>query len=203
MIQADVPSPVDLRKMSDAKEWESSAMQRPFRKEFFEAFTNELQQLNKASLHVLELGSGPGFLAQHLLSNIDGLTMTLLDFSPAMHELAQKRIGKNVEHIKFIERSFKETAWPDDLGKFDAVITNQAVHELRHKRYATTLHEQVRPLLIDGGIYLVCDHYCGEDGMKNDQLYMTIVESRECLIEAGYQVTEILVKGGRVLNRAT
>ena len=203
MIDADVPSPVDLRKMSAAKEWESLAMQRPFRMDFFEAFTNELQQLNKASLHVLELGSGPGFLAHHLLSDVAGLTITLLDFSPAMHELARKRVGKKVGHVKFIERSFKETSWSEGLGKFDAVITNQAVHELQHKRYATTLHEQVRPLLIDGGIYLVCDHYCGEDGMKNDQLYMTIVESRECLMQAGYRVTEILVKGGRVLNRAT
>jgi predicted methyltransferase len=43
-------------------------------------------------------------------------------------------------------------------------MTNQAVHELRHKRHARELHRQVARLLTPGGSYLVCDHFCGPGG---------------------------------------
>ena len=72
------------------------------------------------------------------------------------------------------------------LSRFDAVATMQAVHELRHKSRAEGLHRQARALLAPGGVYLVCDHYLGPDGMSNDQLYMTVSEQRECIERAGY-----------------
>ena len=203
MDQADVPSPIDLKNSSDAKEWERTAMDRPFRLEFFDQFSRELQKLSKHNMNVLELGSGPGFLADYLLKDIPDLQITLLDFSAAMHELALVRIGKNIERVKFVERNFKEEKWNVGLEKYDAVITNQAIHELRHKRYAQALHEQVRPLLKSNALYLVCDHYCGEGGLNNGQLYMTINESRESLVKAGFNVQEVFIKGGRILNCAT
>lgn len=201
--QDDVPSPIDLRRMSDALEWEQKAMLRPYRQDFFQSFINELRQINLPLIRVLELGSGPGFLAHYILSNLFNVEMTLLDFSPAMHQLARQRLIDHIHRVKFVEQNFKEADWYHDLGKFDAVITLQAVHELRHKRHATALHQQVRSLLSDNGIYLVCDHFYGEGGMDNDQLFMTLEEQRESLELAGYEVEEILVKGGRALYRAS
>ena len=199
----DVPSPIDFRDKVDAKEWESTAMDRPFRLEFFDQFLLELKKLNKPTLNVLELGSGPGFLARHLLNRLPNFTLTLLDFSSAMHELAYDRLKDHLNRVTFIKKSFKDTHWANDLGQFDAVITNQAVHELRHKSYAQALHEQVKPLLNISGVYLVCDHYLEFGSQKNDQLYMNLEEHTNSLHNAGYKTHEVLVKGGRVLNRAT
>jgi hypothetical protein len=43
MSTVDVPSPIDLRLMSDALEWERTAMRkRPWRVEFFSMFAEEL-----------------------------------------------------------------------------------------------------------------------------------------------------------------
>ena len=78
----------------------------------------------------------------------------------------------------------------------------QAIHELRHKAHASRLHSQVRKVLKPGGAYLVCDHYVGEDGMTNDQLYMTVAEQRAALEAAGFAVTEMLRMRGLVLHRA-
>lgn len=79
----------------------------------------------------------------------------------------------------------------------------QAVHELRHKRHASALHQQVKPLLQGTGSYLVCDHYVGEDGMRNDQLYMSVAEQRQALLAAGFpNVAEVKRKGGLVLHSA-
>ncbi|WP_338846957.1 class I SAM-dependent methyltransferase [Massilia sp. W12] len=199
----DVPSPIDLRKLDDAREWESKAMVvRPWRTEFFAEFHKQLARIS--AQRILELGSGPGFLCAALLEANPAYEYSALDFSAAMHTLARNRLGARAEQVRFIERSFKEPDWAQGLGEFDAVITNQAVHELRHKAYATGLHRQVRAVLKPGAAYLVCDHYVGEDGMKNDQLYMTIEEQRNALLEAGFtSVAAVLVKGGLALHCAS
>lgn len=197
----DVPSPIDLRLMSDARPWAEAALaKRPVRPEFFDAFAREI---GRDGARVLELGSGPGFLAEHLLRAWPGLEYTALDFSPAMHQLAAERLGERAARVRFVERSFRAPAWVDGLGPFDVVVTHQAVHELRHKDHASGLHARVRPLLAAGGRYLVCDHYLGGDGLSNDQLYMTADQQREALLRAGFaSVDAVLVKGGLALHRA-
>jgi len=145
MIPADVPSPIDLQNMDDARDWERTAM----------------------------------------------------------HDLARKWLAPVLDRVNFIERNFKQPGWEQGLGTFDAVITLQAVHELRHKRYAGALHAAVKSLLVGDGVYLMCDHFCGEGGMANDQLYMTLEEHRESLFNAGFVIHTVLNKCGRVLYRAT
>lgn len=200
---ADVPSPIDLRSMEDARQWAESAMsKRPWRTEFFAAFAVVIESASAA--RVLELGSGPGFLAEHLLSSHTALRYVALDFSAAMHELAAQRLGKLTGRVQFVERNFREAAWPDGLGQFGFVVTNQAVHELRHKRHASMLHTQVKQVLQPGGAYLVCDHFFGEGGMSNDQLYMSVAEQRQALLDAGFgSVEQVMLKGGLVLHHAT
>lgn len=203
-MQVDVPSPIDLRLLSDALEWEQSAMaKRPWRAEFFERFAHEIASASPPVHRVLELGSGPGFLAQHLLQTLSHISYVLLDFSGAMHQLAMARLDALASRAQFVKRSFKERNWPEGLGVFDCVVTHQAVHELRHKRHASELHTQVRSVLTPDGTYLVCDHFVGEGGMKNDQLYMSPKEQGEALVSAGFsQVKLLMVKGGLVLHHA-
>jgi SAM-dependent methyltransferase len=202
----DVPSPIDLREMSDAVDWESTAMQkRPWRTEFFDAFALEIQTgALMHSVRILELGSGPGFLAKHLLDRVSTIDQYVaLDFSAAMHQLAVQRLGERASSVEFVERSFLEPNWHDGLGKFDFVVTHQAVHELRHKSRASSLHTKVIELLKTSGAYLVCDHFAGEGGMKNNDLYMTVREQAQALNESGFpSVARLLEKGGLVLHRA-
>ena len=202
----DVPSPIDLRTLPDALEWESTAMQkRPWRTEFFEAFAKQIEPVSDAgTVDVLELGSGPGFLAKHLLDGLPSISRYVaLDFSPAMHQLARTRLGVQVARVEFVERSFLQPEWPQGLGKFDFVITHQAVHELRHKKYASTLHAQVVRLLKPAGKYLVCDHFAGVHGMQNTELYMGIEGQSDALIQGGLaSVRRLLEKDGLVLHCA-
>jgi len=200
----DVPSPIDLRLTDDAREWASSAMsKRPWREQFFQQFINELRALDGAPVRVLELGSGPGFLAQRILEAIPSVEYTMLDFSRAMHDLARERLGPLMRHVRPIVADFKRESWGKGLGEFDAVVTIQAVHELRHKKHALALHQTVRSLLSTQGRYLVCDHYVGRDGMGNVALYMTVEEQRDCLEAARFgAVTNLLEMRGLVLHRA-
>lgn len=201
----DVPSPIDLRTMVDARAWADKAMgARPWRADFFACFAHQLRQLRLIAaprLSVLELGSGPGFLALHLLGALPAIDYTMLDFSPAMHQLARERLGVLAARMRQVQADFKSDNWTAGLETYDAVVTMQAVHELRHKRYALALHRAVRSLLKPGGRYLVCDHFVGEGGMTNESLYMTVAEQRAALQAAGFdEVTLVLQKGGMVLH---
>ncbi len=169
----------------------------------FQAFATQLRRLGARNPEVLELGSGPGFLADLLLNALPNLEMTLLDFSPAMHELARIRLCDHRARVRFLHLSFKSFEWAHGLGTFHAVITNQAVHELRHKRYAQVLHAQVADRLKPDAPYLVCDHFCGQGGMSDNQLYMSVEEQRQALLSAGFRVVDQINKvGNLVMHRA-
>jgi ubiquinone/menaquinone biosynthesis C-methylase UbiE len=203
-LAEDVPSPIDLRSMDDARDWSAPLRSSGQREQFFQQFVVELRAIGRNSIRVLELGSGPGFLARRVLEAIPAIEYTMLDFSPAMHELASERLGSLMQHVRPVVADFKCDNWGRGLGEFDAVVTNQAVHELRHKRHAVGLHKVVRSLLRAEGRYLVCDHYVGADGMTNAALYMTVAEQYRCLEEAGFSaVTNLLEIRGLVLHRAT
>lgn len=205
----DVASPIDLRQMNDAKMWADSALQkRPARTDFFNSFTTAILNYPISNPCILELGSGPGFLAQHVLEIIPVSEYVALDFSAAMHQLAQERLGSNAGKVQFIERSFKDENWTAGLGKFNVIVTMQAVHELRHKCYAVNLFKQVQQVLKSDGIFLVCDHYAGTDadgvqGMYNEQLYMTIEEQYAALEQAGFShINPLLLLQGMILHQA-
>jgi len=156
-VIADVPSPIDLCDPKDAEEWAATAMaKRPWRADFFARFAEQVSALS--GKRVLELGSGAGFLAEVILRSVSGVDYTLLDFSAAMHDIAIERLGELARNARFIRADFRKPDWVDGLPRFDAVVTMQAVHELRHKCRAEALHRQVRGLLAPGGAYLVCDH---------------------------------------------
>ncbi len=203
IFDGDVPSPIDLREMEDAKTWaETALLKRPCRTAFFDCFLKEILDLMPGK--VLELGSGPGFLARHVLEYLPGLDYVALDFSPAMHELALKRLGMLAKSVAFVERSFREPSWTEGLGLFDAILTNQAVHELRHKRRAVRFHAEVRSILSPGGSYLVCDHFAGEGGMTDTDLYMSVEEQFSALQAAGFGEIRLLhLDGGMALHRAS
>jgi SAM-dependent methyltransferase len=177
---ADVPSPIDFRDPAHAREWASKAMVlRPWRTEIFARIAGELAV--SGAMRVLELGSGPGWLAERVLAERPEIDYVALDFSPVMHELARDRIG---ERARFVVRDFLAADWADGLGRFDAVVTMQAVHELRHKRRAVALHAQVRALTAR---YLVCDH-----ARAGSSLYMTTDEQVRALRDAGFAtITEL------------
>lgn len=154
----DVPIRVDFRDPATARTWiEHTRIKRPYRPRFFAAFCAALA--SRPRLRILELGSGPGQLARELLVHCDVHTYVALDFSPAMHEIAAEHLGELASRVAFVTRDFREPAWPDDLGPFDAIVTLQAAHETRHKRHLVPLLARARTVVVPGGILLYADHY--------------------------------------------
>ena len=97
---------------------------------------------------------------------------------------------------------FKDDAWTIGLGEFDAIVTHQAVHELRHKKHAATLHRSARTLLSRAASISSATTTSG-DGMSDASLYMNIDEQSAALEAAGFVCVErVLEMKGLVLHRA-
>ncbi len=191
----ETQSPIDLKQLGDARIWAAEVMKkRPYRTDFFKAFESQLVKHYAAS--VLELGSGPGFLAAHIVTAIPNIEYTAYDFSEAMHLLAKERLDLNAGKVKFVTGSFKEQNWEVGLGKYNAIVTMQAAHEVRNKAKVLDLFKSAKNLLSEGGIFLYCDHFYGETGMQNNNLYMSTLEQEKCLVQAGFfEINKLLSIG--------
>ena len=200
MNTQDVPSPIDLRNPQDALAWANEVnIKRPGRYEFFDYYVELINQLDRYKnsseecIQVLEIGSGPGFLAKHLLSQCHNIVYTAADFSEAMHELSKSKLHeKELERTTYFIADFKNKNWREQLAQYDVVIIHQALHELRHKDHATNFHQEIKSLLKPNAIYLVCDHIYAPDAMKNNELYMSKLEHFQSLEAAGYTNIELV-----------
>ncbi|HEY4055501.1 MAG TPA: class I SAM-dependent methyltransferase [Kofleriaceae bacterium] len=201
--EQDVPIRVDHRDPATARTWlEDARLRRPFRRDFRAAFCAELSAHRQ--LRILELGSGPGELAREILLHCDVASYTALDWSQAMHDIAREHLGDLVERVSFVVRDFREPAWPAGLGTFDAIVTQQAVHETRHRRHALPLFERARTLLVPGGLLLYCDSYLVDPNAALAALSLERAEQPRVLERAGFVDVRLLHdEGNMALYRAT
>ena len=87
----------------------------------------------------------------------------------------------------FVRASFKSDDWPQQInGRFDCVLSMQAIHELRHKRHAKRVYGQAYDVLTDRGTIMICDHTPLDDSAKSAALYMSQDEQQAALLSAGF-----------------
>jgi SAM-dependent methyltransferase len=196
----DVPSPIDLRNPVDARAWADAAESaRPGRSQIRLRIAEEVARL-PAGAAVLELGSGPGFLAEEVLARCENVARyTLFDFSPPMLAMSRARLTRFAQ-AEFVECDFKSASWPLALsGPYDAVLAMQSVHEVRHKRHVPALYAQARGLLRPGGLLLVADHTPLDASPRWTALHSTADEQLEALARAGFARAEVLLVIDRLL----
>ena len=183
----DVPYGNNWDSADEAAAYGDAADQkRPWRSRIRDHIADRVATLAPGA-RVLELGSGPGLLAHRVLQRCPRLeSYTLMDFSEAMMALSRERLAA-FPAASFVPASFKSEDWMRRVGgPFDCVVSMQAVHELRHKRHAPRLYEQVYQVLATPGVFLVCDHLPFDDSPRSVALYMTAQEQQRALADAGF-----------------
>jgi len=183
----DVPYGNNWDSSTEAAAYGEAADQaRPWREEIRNHIAARVAALAPGT-RVLELGSGPGLLADRVLRECQNLeTYVLVDFSEPMLALSRDRLTA-FSAASFVLASFKTEDWMSRVeGKFDCIVSMQAVHELRHKQHARRLYEQVYQLLAAPGLFLICDHTPFDDSPKSVALYMTEQEQQQALADAGF-----------------
>lgn len=186
----DVPSPIDLREVTDAAAWVVAAdVKRPWRVEV-RSHIAALCGTLPGPLRVLELGPGPGLLAEAILCACAVERYTLLDFSAPMLEMSRDRLA-GFAAVELVQGDFTRPDWAAALAPpFDAVVTMQAAHEVRHKRHLPRLYAQVHAVLRPGGLLIVADHEPFE-AARSRALHARVDEQQAALAAAGF--TDVVV----------
>jgi trans-aconitate methyltransferase len=194
--EADVPYGEDFHDAAAAAAWADAAIRkRPWRATIFEHFVAIVGSAATASPRVLELGSGPGFLAEQILARCPSVGLyTLVDFSEAMLEQSRRRLELHTARTQFLRADFKTETWAEQVkGPFDLVLSLQAVHELRHKRHAPRLYAQLLSLLSPVAEVVICDHLPeGAHTPRHRVLYMNKDENLAAFAQAGFSKVSVV-----------
>jgi SAM-dependent methyltransferase len=192
----DVPYSEDLQSASGARTWADAAdAKRPHRLLIRAAIVDRLRALPPGA-HVLELGSGPGLLAEDVLEACTQLTnYTLFDFSEPMLDMSRARL-RRFSTTSFVLGDFRSNDWMRRAGgPYEAVVSTQAVHEVRHKRHVAQLYQQIYSLLTAGGAFLVADRTPEDDSARSRALFMTEGEQLQALATAGFIDVRAIIAG--------
>jgi len=192
--EQDIPYGDDWHDGAVVDAWAEAADRiRPWRAQFRDAIADRVSTLPPGA-RVLELGSGPGFLAERVLDRCGALaSYSLLDFSDGMLELSRDRLAR-FPAARFVRADFKSDEWMRAAGgPFDCVVSMQAIHEVRHKRHVPPLYGRVYEEIVVGGHVLICDHVPLDDSAKSAALYMAEKEQLVALEGAGFGEVEIVL----------
>ena len=181
----DYTGPHDYFNEAYVNEWASVAnSRRPFRPEFFDAFVSELAVFHNPK--VLDVGSGPGFLAERVLAGCDVASYHLFDFSPHMLELSRARLRDFRDRAVFHQGSFLDDGWWQSLpAPFDAIVSMQAIHEVREGARIPKLYGELRLLLEERGIILIADEV--NDGDQQEEHLLSLSEHEAALLKADFE----------------
>ena len=156
----------------------------------FHRFAAELKAFGRPFPRVLDLGSGRGALASHVLREVPGLRLVALDFSETPEPATRTRLARKEGRLTHVTRHLANPAWADGLGRFDLVISHDAVHTLLRAHRPAALYAQVRSLLLPRALFLLADRAANDDG--GTSRYLTLDEQREAFEAAGWSSTDTL-----------
>jgi len=189
----DHSGPLDYFDEAYVKQWASAAnAKRPFRSEFFDAFVSELSALHKP--RVLDVGCGPGFLAERILTACDVASYHLFDFSPHMIEMSRARLRDFVERAVFHQGSFLDEGWTESLpAPFDAIVSLQTIHFAHDSARVQKLYGELKSILREGGVLLIADRI--GDGVDKEGV-LSPSEHEAALSKAGFEEIRLVHAAG-------
>ena len=139
-----------------AQEWVSKDDRRAAEREAqFNAAIKWLSVFLEGRSQVMDVGCGPGTLAEKLLAAFPAMTVICLDGSDEMLRLAREHLASFGERASFIQADFGAEDWLAGLPReLDAVVSARAIHNLRKLKPIERVHRQICELLRPGGLFL-------------------------------------------------
>ena len=133
--------------------WANRFVPTPPRLQLFDLILGQIEQVCKPDAHVLELGTGPGYMARHILERNSHVTYEALDFSDAFIDVARQTIGGLTNRVVFTNADLMAQDWPDKLSrKPDAIISTWALHDLGGQEPVAHVYARCHEVLRDGGL---------------------------------------------------
>jgi tRNA (cmo5U34)-methyltransferase len=113
---------------------------------------------------ILDIGAGTGLLSALLMERYPGATLTLLDISDQMLEVAKKRFSSN-PRTRYITGDYSAR---DLGGRYDLICSALSIHHLLHKD-KQALFRRVYDALNPNGVFVNADQAAGETAALDRQ----------------------------------
>ena len=137
-----------------AKDWAFRFTATPGRLELFDTIINGLQKEGLASPLIVELGIGPGFFAERLLSAVERFTLLGVDNSRPMLDMCRERLSPFGERTLLMQADISAPGWEGAIpGQVGAVVTTWALHDLGGEAATLAVYKAARALLKRGGLF--------------------------------------------------
>ncbi|MEN6348421.1 MAG: class I SAM-dependent methyltransferase [Syntrophomonas sp.] len=115
-----------------------------------------LAQVDKLKPAILDIGAGTGLLSALLLKKYPGASLTLIDVSDQMVEVARQRF-QNVSGVEYIIDDFARHCFSKP---FDIIISSLAIHHLNEPE-KEALYHKVYHTLNGSGCFINADQVLG------------------------------------------
>ena len=149
----------DLRTQADVVEWTAGLQTRyPERIQVMQHIIAQLKALPFPAPQVVELGPGPGLLAELLLRDLPHISYTGLDSSSLLLTYARGQLAAFGRRARLIQVDLNGEAWLAQLpAEIHAIISLHALHDLGDESHIVRIYGLARRLLVPGGLLLNAD----------------------------------------------
>lgn len=138
-----------------SKGWAERFTPTPDRLALFETILQRIREIGGDNCHVLELGVGPGYLADYLLSRLPDISYEGLDFSAAMLQIAENRLSQYAGRVVFTRADLTKDNWTDKISQAPkAVVSTWALHDLFSAKNIEFVYLKTREILQPQGVFL-------------------------------------------------
>ena len=165
------------------------------RLKLFQTIYAELNQWMPANGRILELGIGPGYLAEFLLAKMPHIQYIGLDFSQPMLKLAQDRLAPYPTRLQLIQADLIRDEWWRDLPQpINGIVTTWALHDLGSPQYTAQVYQACHAILPPGGLLLDGDFIKPEQAPQQyEPGRFEIAQHLQLLQQASFQHVECLL----------
>lgn len=138
-----------------AVEWADRFVPSSDRLELFDLIVAELESEVPVNGYVVELGIGPGFLADHVLKAMPEIHYCGVDFSKPMLDIARKRLQSYSARVAYVQADLVNDAWWTEVPeRVSAIASTWALHDLGSPKSIEAVYGNCSNVLPDGGVLL-------------------------------------------------
>lgn len=177
-----------------AHDWADRFIPTPERLQLFDTIIHRLIEGPLPVRHIVELGIGPGYLAERLLERMPDITYEGVDFSRPMLDLAASRLTPHAARVRFTQADLVNDDWGAKTSHpVGAIVSTWALHDLGSEANTRRVYHACRALLSSGGMLLNGD-FVKPDGTRHEYEAGRFPVSRhlDILHDAGFRDVQCL-----------
>ena len=177
------------------QDWADRFVPTPEREELFSTIISRLNAARLAHPHVLELGIGPGYLAEQILAFVPDVSYEGVDFSAPMLAIASNRLSSYATRVDLTRADLLNDSWCQSVRRpIGAIVSTWALHDLGGEREISNVYRAARSLLCQNGLFLNGD-FVKPDATRFEfePGRLTMAQHLSLLADAGFQQPSCLV----------